>query len=247
MKKIISALTLILVVSLAVWSCDKKIETFDPTTVVAVDQSPVVVAALETVINNPVVAEPSVTADLTIVSYPPFIATDYFAAAAVTGAVKASATADSSNILCLNGIEISQAQKEKLTAARITKESCMSANRIALKAIDSTMEAWAKAQKAILIAAARFSMDSVGALYTSGALTLGQKQERNTKIELLRNELIKAILNQVKEKIAQQKERAALAGSIKNCEEQYLKTVLSILTRAQYEKWMACFKAKYTI
>jgi hypothetical protein len=247
MKKIISALTLILVVSLAVWSCDKKIESYDPASVLAADQSPVVVAALETVINNPVVAEPSVTTDLSIVSYPPFIATDYFAAAAVTGVVKANATADSSNILCLNGIEITQDQKEKLTAARVAKESCMSANRIALRAIDSTMEAWAKAQKAILIAAARFSLDSVNALYTSGALTLGQKLERNTKIELLRNDLIKALLNQVKEKIAQQKDRAALAGSIKNCEEQYLKTVLTILTRTQYEKWMACFKSKYTI
>jgi hypothetical protein len=241
MKKLFSITRLFIVITVIAWACSKN--NNEPVVALLADEQPAALASsLETVINNPVVVDATITSDVTIVSYPSFITTDYFGLVKVTG--ETAKTLDS-NTLCLNGLEITKAQKEKLTAANTAKQSCMEANRLVLNNLDRELEAWAKAEKARIIAAARFSMDSVLLLYNNGSLTLAQKTERNTKIELSRNDQITALKGRVQEKLTQATARLVAAGKIKNCEELYLNTVKEILSASQYEKWIKCQKEKY--
>jgi len=241
MKKVFGIIGLSIMFSVLAWACSKS--NNEPVVALLADEQPTALASsLETIINAPIVVDATTTTDIAIVSYPSFITTDYFGSVKVTG--EPAKTLDS-NALCLNGLEVTKAQKEKLTAANTSKQSCMEANRLVLNNLDRELEAWAKAEKAKIIAAARFSMDSVLLLYNNGSLTLAQKAERNTKIELSRNEQITAIKGRVQEKLIQATARLVAAGKIKNCEELYLNSVKEILTASQYEKWIKCQKAKY--
>lgn len=241
MKKILGITRLLILVSILAWACSKS--NNEPIVTLLADEQPSALASsLETVINAPIVVDATTTTDVTIVSYPSFITTDYFGLVKVTS--EPAKTLDS-NALCLNGLEVTNAQKEKLTAANIAKQACMETNRVILNNLDRELEAWAKAEKVKIIAAARFSMDSVLLLYNNGSLTLAQKAERNTKIELSRNDQITALKGRVQEKLTQATARLVAAGKIRNCEELYLNSVKEILTASQYEKWIKCQKEKY--
>lgn len=241
MKKVFGIIGLSIMFSVLAWACSKS--KIEPVVALLADEQPTALASsLETIINAPIVVDATTTTDISIVSYPSFITTDYFGSVKVTS--EPAKTLDS-NALCLNGLEVTKAQKEKLTAANTSKQSCMEANRLVLNNLDRELEAWAKAEKARIIAAARFSMDSVLLLYNNGSLTLAQKAERNTKIELSRNDQITALKGRVQEKLIQATARLVAAGKIKNCEELYLNSVKEILTASQYEKWIKCQKEKY--
>ena len=241
MKKLFGIARLFILVSILAWACSKS--NNEPVVTLLADEQPTALASsLETVINAPIVVDATVSTDIAIVSYPSFITTDYFGLVKVTGE---PAKILDSNALCLNGLEVTKAQKEKLTAANTSKQSCMEANRLVLNNLDRELEAWAKSEKARIIAAAKFSLDSVLLLYNNGSLTLAQKAERNTKIELSRNDQITALKGRVQEKLTQATARLVAAGKIKNCEELYLNSVKEILSASQYEKWIKCQKEKY--
>lgn len=241
MKKVFGITRLLILLSVLAWACAKS--NNEPLVTLLADEQPTALASsLETVINAPIVVDASTTTDIVIVSYPSFITTDYFGSIKVTG--EPAKTLDS-NTLCLNGLEVTKAQKEKLIAANIAKQSCMEANRVILRNLDRELEAWAKAEKTRIIAAAKFSLDSVLLLYNKGSLSLAQKAERNTKIESSRNDQITALKGRVQEKLTRATARLVAAGKIRNCEELYLNSVKEILSASQYEKWIKCQKEKY--
>jgi hypothetical protein len=244
MKKLIYLLAFITVLSVTVWSCKKDEAPTVPTDSTLPNEQPVALGdSLGEVIDNPTIADASMSADLIIESYPTFLETDYFSLAIVEG--PQGGKDDSLNKACTGSFKLTKAQKEKLSAAHKAKEECMDANRKLLKAIDREIESWVKNQKAEIIAKAKLQMDSINKLFDAGSITASQKKEMLNQVELNRGAAIKALSAKAKEKIKNSINRATLKGKIIDCEKVYLKSIKEILSAEQYEKWIKCHKEKY--
>jgi len=50
---------------------------------------------------------------------------------------------------------------------------------------------------------------------------------------------------QVREKIQSNIQKAEACGKIKDCEKIYLESVMSILGKGKYKKWISCYKYHY--
>jgi hypothetical protein len=247
MKKIFFVAALTITLSVAVWSCKKDAAPANQNPIdntLPTEQPAALGDSLGDILDNPTMADASMSADLTYESYPAFLETDYFNLAVVEGA-NGSGNIDSINKICCGSFKLSKAQKEKLVAAHKAKEECMDANRKILKNIDEEIKAWAKTQKENIIAKTKLQMDSINKLYAAGTITAAQKKEMANKLELTRADLLKGLAAKAKDKIKNNIIRAAASGKIKDCEKIYLKSIKEILTAEQFEKWVKCFKEKY--
>lgn len=220
-------------------SCEKEpIPTPNPNDVILLlDEEPLaLVGELEVTLTLPEVTDINL-GDASITDYPAFLDYDPF-----TVVVARTNSADS----CLRGLEVTKAQKEQLTKAFLAKTECQKANKATIARIHREIEAWAKAQKEnyykywYLVEKGKLD-DSL----RKGLLTQTQYKEKLAALEKTWKGKMDYLNIQVREKIQSSIQRAEACCKIKDCEKIYLESVMSILGKGKYKKWISCYKYHY--
>lgn len=241
MKKLL--FSLFLVGALAFSSCEKEplpAPNPEPIPSLLADEEPqsLVDSMIATFFDNPVTVEVTATTDAVIEDYPAFIDYDPF----TNALVRRTGSVDS----CVKGLELTQSEKEKLNKAFLAKIDCQKANKGIIAKIHREIESWAKTQKEnyyknwYLVERAKLE-DSL----KRGLLTQTQYKEKITSLEKTWAGKMTYLNGQVKEKIKTSIQRAEAAGKIKDCEKIYLQSVLDILGKTKYKKWIECYKYHY--
>jgi len=236
MKKIL--LTLLLSLPLFFNSCKKEgLPSPNPIVNLLVDEEPqALVTELETTLTSPETTDMNV-GDVLITDYPAFLDYDPF-----TVVMARTNSADS----CLRGLEVTKAQKEQLTKAFLAKTECQKANKATIGNIHREIEAWAKTQKEYYYK--NWYMVEKNKLNDSlklGLLTEAQYKEKLSMLEKTWKSKMDYLNNQVKEKMKSSTQKVEATGKIKDCEKIYLETVMSILGKEKYKKWISCYKHHY--
>jgi len=220
-------------------SCEKEpIPTPNPINYdLLLDEQPIaLVGELESTLTLPEVTDINL-GDVMITDYPAFLDYDPF-----TMVVSRTNSADS----CLRGLEVTKAQKEQLTKAFLAKTECQKANKATIARIHREIEYWAKVQKEnyyknwYLVEKAKLD-DSL----KLGLITQTQYKEKLTALDKTWKSKMDYLNTQVKEKIQSSIQKAEAAGKIKDCEKIYLESVMSILGKEKYKKWISCYKHHY--
>jgi hypothetical protein len=147
---------------------------------------------------------------------------------------------------CVKGIEITSAEKEKLSKAWSAKIDCQKANKQIIARIHREIESWAKTQKENYYK--NWYLVEKGKLDDSlkrGLLTQTQYKEKLGMLDKTWAGKMSYINGQVKEKIKLSIERAEATGKIKDCEKIWLQSVMDILGKKRYQKWIECYKYHY--
>ena len=237
MKNIILSLLLVIGV-VFISSCEKEPTTpnIDPN-VLLLDEQPIsLVGELELTLTLPEVTDIN-DGDPLITDYPAFLDYDPF-----TVVTTRTNSADS----CLKGLEVTKAQKEQLTTVFKNKIDCQKANKVLISKIHREIEAWAKSQKEsyyknwYLVEKGKLD-DSL----KSGLLTQTQYKEKLSMLEKTWKSKMNYLNTQVREKIQANTQKAEATGKIKDCEKTYLESVMTILGREKYKKWISCYKYHY--
>ena len=237
MKKLI--LPLIIAGALAFSGCEKEqVPSPNPFVSLLVDEDPQsVVDTLEAnIFNNPLTSDVSASTNAVIMDYPLFLDYDPFTAVVVRGN-----NVDS----CVKGIEITKSERELLNSAWKSKIECQSANKKVLYSIHRKLEVWAKEKKDSLYLDYQSKRNYVLEAYSKGLLTLDQKNEAINKLELAYKQSLLNVNSSLKEKIKNNLDRAEACGKIKDCEKIWLNSVLEILGKTRYKKWIECYKYNY--
>lgn len=260
MKKII--LSLVLVGMIGFMGCNKEpIPTPNPTVNLLVDEEPnAVVDSMGTIIfDNPMTSDVTSTTDALILDYPTFLDYDPF----TTVLVRRTGSVDS----CVKGIEITSAEKEKLNKAWLAKLDCEKTNKDLLSKLNRELESWAKNEKLTLYNKYLKTRDSlyadfkmkvayVNEQYSKGLITLEMKTKLLTELETKRNNdlaaleksyksSLESLNNKLKEKIKTNLDRKDKCDKIKDCEKIWLNSVMEILGKEKYKKWIECYKYNY--
>ncbi len=220
-------------------SCEKEpIPTPNPINYdLLLDEQPIVlVGELEATLTLPEVTDINL-GDVMITDYPAFLDYDPF-----TVVVSRTNSADS----CLRGLEVTKAQKEQLTKAFLAKTECQKTNKATIARIHRDIEYWAKVQKENYYK--NWYMVEKNKLNDSlklGLLTEAQYKEKLVSLEKTWKSKMDYLNNQVKEKLQSSTQKAEATGKIKDCEKIYLETVMSILGKEKYKKWISCYKHHY--
>jgi hypothetical protein len=259
MKKII--LSLVLVGMIGFMGCEKEpIPTPNPTVNLLVDEEPnAVVDSMGTVIfDNPMTSDVTSTTDALILDYPAFLDYDPFTLITVR-----SGSIDD----CVKGLEITKDQRAKLETAWVNKLNCEKTNKELLSKVNRELEAWAKREKLAmynkymktkdsLYADCKMKIAYVNEKYTKGLITLETKVKMLNEIETKRdNDLaaleksyksgLESLNNKLKEKIKTNTDRKDKCDKIKDCEKIWLNSVMEILGKEKYKKWIECYKYHY--
>lgn len=230
MKKLL--LSLFLVGALAFSSCEKEplpSPNPEPTPSLLADEEPqsLVDSMIATFFDNPVTVEVTSTTDAVIEDYPAFIDYDPF----TNALVRRTGSVDS----CVKGLELTQSEKEKLNKAFLAKIDCQKANKLTIASIHRNIESWAKTWKA----------DMWKNWYLPQKEAAGGDKDKIAALNIQWESKMKWHNGQVKEKIKKDLKRAEAAGKIKDCEKIYLQSVLDILGKTKYKKWIECYKYHY--
>ena len=250
-------LSLFLIGTLVFSSCEKEqVPTPNPDSLVnlLIDEEPqsLVDTMATNFFDNPVAVEVTATTEAIIEDYPEFIDYDPF----TNAVVRRTGSVDS----CVKGLELTSAEKEKLTKAFLAKIDCQKYNKEIISKIHREIESWAKSQKLAMYQKYLKTKDSLAAdfknkvayvngLYDKGIITLEQKNKSLTEVETkYKNDLaaleksyksgLELLNSKVKEKIKLNLSRAESCGKIKDCEKIYLQSVLDILGKSKYKKWI---------
>lgn len=219
-------------------SCKKEvIPTPNPIVNLLVDEEPqALVSELESTLTLPEVTDMNV-GEASITDYPAFLDYDPF-----TVVMSRTNSADS----CLKGLEVTKAQKEQLSKAFLAKIECQKTNKATIARIHREIEYWAKVQKENYYK--NWYMVEKNKLHDSlklGLLTEGQYKEKLAMLEKTWKSKMDYLNNQVKEKMKSSTQKAEATGKIKDCEKIYLESVMSILGKEKYKKWISCYKHHY--
>lgn len=182
---------------------------------------------IATFFDNPVTVEVTATTDAVIEDYPAFIDYDPF----TNALVRRTGSVDS----CVKGLELTQSEKEKLNKAFLAKIDCQKANKLTIASIHRNIESWAKTWKA----------DMWKNWYLPQKEAAGGDKDKIAALNIQWESKMKWHNGQVKEKIKKDLKRAEAAGKIKDCEKIYLQSVLDILGKTKYKKWIECYKYHY--
>ena len=221
--------------------CKKEqVPTPDPIVNLLVDEEPqALVDSLGTIVfDNPMTSEVTVSTEASILDYPLFLDYDPF----TNVLVRRTGSVDS----CVKGIEITSAEKEKLSKAWSAKIDCQKANKQIIARIHREIESWAKTQKENYYK--NWYLVEKGKLDDSlkrGLLTQTQYKEKLGMLDKTWAGKMSYINGQVKEKIKLSVERAESCGKIKDCEKIWLQSVMDILGKKRYQKWIECYKYHY--
>lgn len=257
MKKLL--FTLFLSLPLVFNACKKDVPTPNPINLLADEEPQALVDSLGTIVfDNPLTSEVTSTTDGVIQDYPAFLDYDPFTVVTVrTGSVDS----------CVRGLEITKEQRAKLETAWIQKLECQKYNKELLAKLNRSIEAWAKAEKLALYEKYIKTRDSlysdckmkiayVNDVYSKGLITLEQKQKSLNEIETKRNNdllsleksyktALENLNTKVKEKIKTNLDRKDKCDKIKDCEKIWLNSVMEILGKEKYKKWIECYKYHY--
>ena len=238
MKKLLlfSLVTLSFLVTMN--GCEKEvIPTPNPIINLLSDEEPqALVSELELTLTSPEVTDINV-GDALITDYPAFLDYDPF-----TVVMARTNSADS----CLKGLEVTKAQKEQLSKAFLAKIECQKANKATIARIHRDIEYWAKVQKENYYK--NWYMVEKNKLHDSlknKLLTEAQYKEKLVALEKTWKSKMDYLNNQVKEKLQSNIQKAEACGKIKDCEKIYLESVMSILGKEKYKKWISCYKCHY--
>lgn len=239
MKKLLifSLVTLSFLVTMN--SCKKEeVPTPEPIINLLVDEEPqaLVDSLGSNIFDNPITSEVTVSTEASILDYPLFLDNDPFTSVLVRR----------TDSLCVKGIEVTTAEKERLTKAWNAKIECQKANKLTIAKIHRGIEMWAKTQKENYYK--NWYMVEKGKLDDSlkrGLLTQTQYKEKLVMLDKTWAGKMLYINGQVKEKIKLNTERAVSVGKIKDCEKIWLQSVMDILGKKRYQKWIECYKYKY--
>lgn len=241
MKKLLifSLVTLSFLVTMN--GCKKEvIPTPDPIVNLLVDEEPqALVDSLGSIIfDNPMTSDVTSTSEALILDYPTFMDYDPF----TNVLVRRTGSVDS----CVKNIEITSSEKEKLSKAWNAKLECQKANKATIAKIHREIESWAKTQKENYYK--NWYLVEKGKLDDSlkrGLLTQTQYKEKLSMLEKTWASKMSYLNGQVKEKIKLNIERAEACGKIKDCEKIWLQSVMDILGKKRYQKWIECYKYHY--
>lgn len=259
MKKIF--LTLFLSLPLLFNSCVKDVPSPNPNQFdLLVDEQPqALVDTLGTLIfDNPVTSDVTSTTDAKILDYPLFIDYDPFTLVVVRGNGVDS---------CVRGLEITKEQRAQLEKAWIQKLECQKTNKELLSKLNRSLEDWAKNEKLYLYnkylktkdslyADCKMKIAYVNEQYTKGLITLEMKTKLLNEIETKRNNdlaaleksykvALESLNNKLKEKTKTNLDRKDKCEKIKDCEKIWLTSVMEILGKEKYKKWIECYKVHY--
>ena len=241
MKKLLILALVTLSFLVTMNGCKKEnIPTPDPIVNLLVDEEPqALVDSLGTVVfDNPMTSELTVSTDALILDYPLFLDYDPF----TNVLVRRTGSVDS----CIKGIEITSSEKEKLSKAWSAKIDCQKANKLTIARIHREIETWAKTQRENYYK--NWYLVEKGKLDDSlkrGLLTQTQYKEKLGMLDKTWAGKMSYINGQVKEKIKLSIERAEACGKIKDCEKIWLQSVMDILGKKRYQKWVECYKHHY--
>ena len=222
-------------------SCEKEqIPQPDPIVNLLNDEEPqsLVDTMAATFFDNPMTVEVTATADAVIEDYPTFIDYDPFTSAVVrrTGSVDS----------CVRGIELTASEKERLTKAFLAKIDCQKANKATIASIHRNIEFWAKTWKEDMwknwYLPQKADLDDK---LKRGLITEREYKDKIASLNTQWESKMKWHNGQVKEKIKKDLKRAEVCGKIKDCEKIYLESVMSILGKGKYKKWISCYKYHY--
>ena len=218
--------------------CEKEvIPTPNPIINLLSDEEPqALVSELELTLTSPEVTDINV-GDALITDYPAFLDYDPF-----TVVMARTNSADS----CLKGLEVTKAQKEQLSKAFLDKIECQKVNKATIARIHRDIEYWAKVQKENYYK--NWYMVEKNKLNDSlklGLLTESQYKEKLSMLEKTWKSKMDYLNNQVKEKLKSSTQKLEATGKIKDCEKIYLESVMSILGKEKYKKWIECYKYHY--
>ena len=146
----------------------------------------------------------------------------------------------------LKGLEVTKAQKEQLSKAFLAKIECQKVNKTTIARIHRDIEYWAKVQKENYYK--NWYMVEKNKLNDSlklGLLTESQYKEKISMLEKTWKSKMDYLNNQVKEKLKSSTQKLEATGKIKDCEKIYLESVMSILGKEKYKKWIECYKYHY--
>lgn len=241
MKKLLifSLVTLSFLVTMN--GCKKEeVPTPNPIVNLLVDEEPqsLVDSMGSIIFDNPMTSETTESTDASILDYPLFLDYDPF----TNVLVRRTGSVDS----CVKGIEITSAEKEKLSKAWAAKLDCQKANKLIIARIHREIESWAKTQKENYYK--NWYMVEKGKLDDSlkrGLITEIQYKEKLAMLNKTWAGKMTYLNEQVKEKIKLNVERAEACGKIKDCEKIWLNSVIEILEKTRYKKWIACYKYHY--
>ncbi len=237
MKNIILSLLLVCGIGF-ISSCEKEPITPSPDPyALLLDEQPILlVGELESTLTLPEVTDINV-GDVSITDYPAFLDYDPF-----TVVTTRTNSADS----CLRGLEVTKAQKEQLSKAFLAKIECQKANKATIARIHREIEYWAKVQKENYYK--NWYMVEKNKLNDSlklGLITESQYKEKLASLDKTWKNKMDYLNSQVKEKIQSNTQKAEATGKIKDCEKIYLESVMSILGKEKYKKWISCYKHHY--
>lgn len=237
MKKIL--FTLLLSLPLFFNSCEKEgLPTPNPINLLVDEEPQALVDSLGTLVfDNPMTSDVTSMSDAVIMDYPTFMDYDPFTVVTVrTGSVDS----------CLRGLEINKEQKEKLSKAWLSKLDCQKENKLKIARLHREIESWAKTQKQnyyqnwYLVEKGKIEYD-----FKMGVINQTQYKEKMASLEKTWNSKMSYLNGQVKEKIKNNVDRATACGKIKDCEKIWLNSVLEILGREKYKRWIECYKHHY--
>lgn len=237
MKNIILFLLLVIGV-VFISSCEKEPTTPNiDSNVLLLDEQPIsLVGELESTLTLPEVTDIN-DEDPLITDYPAFLDYDPF-----TVVTTRTNSADS----CLRGLEVTKAQKEQLTTVFKNKIECQRANKVLISKIHREIESWAKNQKQsyyknwYLVEKGKIEYD-----LKLGVITQIEYNEKIMSLEKTWKSKMNYLNTQVREKIQTNTQKAEAIGKIRDCEKTYLESVMTILGREKYKKWISCYKYHY--
>jgi hypothetical protein len=259
MKKLI--LSLFMAGALMLSSCKKEpISPITDSYDLLLDEEPnAVVDSMGTLIfDDPMTSDITPVTDATILDYPAFL--DYDPFTLIT--IKRGSVDD-----CVKGLEITKDQRSKLETAWVNKLNCEKTNKELLSKLNREHEAWAKREKLViynkyiktkdsLYADCKAKIAHVNEQYTKGLITLETKTKLLREIETKRdNDLetleksyksgLESLNNKLKEKIKTNTDRKDKCDKIKDCEKIWLNSVMEILGKEKYKRWIECYKYHY--
>jgi hypothetical protein len=256
MKKLLLSITVLLMLI----SCEK--ETITTNVVdnynIYLDEQPSSLASeLELILLSPPITDAN-SDNVLIMDYPSFLNEDLFASAGVK-----NKNGDS----CLKGLEVTKYQKEQLNKAFLARIECQKSNKAEIAKIHREFEQRANKEKKILYTQFLKTKDSIhtdfkikmsyiSEKYSKGLINLEKKQKLLNELEIKRNNDLVALeksyklslesLNSaLKERIKINIEKKMSSDKIKDCEKIYLESLMKILGKEKYKKWVTCFKYTY--
>jgi hypothetical protein len=241
-------------------NCGK--ETITPNVVdnynISLDEQPSLLSSeLELILLSPLITDDNL-GDVLIMDYPSFLNEDIFASVGVKNKNEDS---------CLKSLEVTKYQKEQLNKAFLARIECQKSNKAEIAKIHREFEQWANTQKKILYTQFLKTKDSlyadfkmkvayVSEKYSKGLITLEQKQKLLNELEIKRNNdlayleksyklSLEALNKEMMEKIKTSLKKKEYSGKIKDCEKIYLESLMKILGKEKYKRWISCFKYNY--